>query len=520
MARSTPNILAELATNSSRANTDDLAAMFGPVADGERIQQIPLHALDDNPYQRRSAGYDDDDASLIELSTDIAANGIHQPLVVRPHPDQDSQHGRYQIAAGHRRRKAASMAGLDSVPCVVRPLTDDQMLDVVFAENYHRADINPIDRAELMAMLVEQGLTQQQIADRFSISRPTVANALRLLKLPADIQQDVVTGRISNRQAEALLPLAALPVEALQRLNGYSDLPSMVQRARDGASSDNIRSHVKGAIEVATQPLREHWQNYDYGDTPGIQQATCAGCPYIVTVGDNQRCSMATCWTTKSSAWQAIENAQVVALTGTPIMPEGNQNYDGLWGSIRTLLGLSDYADAPPAHQCPNLRIKKNYSGKWDWQCFYGADGSKACHCRADAEKAASADGKRAWKQIRNQVEAALLPHLHTFPLDALRLLARVYGKWEQREQVHAWDAEQCIPVIATGLIKAHTLEPEKNLASARTSMEQLLAIAGLRAPWLPPLEDEIAQRLDAARAWMDDRIIGPIDPSDDGLWF
>ena len=105
----TPDILATV-----RAQTpgDDLAAMFGPVADGERIQQIPLHALDDNPFQHRTAGYADDDASLIELSTDIAANGIHQPLIVRPHPDQDRQAGRYEIAAGHRRRKAAHMASL------------------------------------------------------------------------------------------------------------------------------------------------------------------------------------------------------------------------------------------------------------------------------------------------------------------------------------------------------------------------------------------------------------------------
>jgi ParB/RepB/Spo0J family partition protein len=499
----TPNILGD----GSRANTDDLAAMFGPVADGERIQQIPLHALDDNPFQRRTAGYADDDASLIELSTDIAVNGIHQPLVVRRHPDQDAQHGRYQIAAGHRRRKAAHMASLETVPCVVRDLTDDAMLDVVFAENYHRADINAIDRAELMAMLIENGLTQQQIADRFSISRPTVANALRLLKLPADIQQDVVTGKISNRQAEALLPLAALPIEAQKRINGYSDMAANVERARNGVSSDTIRSHVQSAIRDATNVLPDHWRNYNFHDLAAAVQPTCAGCPNIIQVKDEPRCAMPPCWDAKSSAWQAIENRQIVELTGIPIMPQGSGLlYDGLYGSTRELLGLPKDVDGPPGHTCPNLRIRKAYGERWEWICYYGADGSKQCACRAKAEKAASADGKRAWKQICNQVEAALLPHLFTFPLDALRLLARVYGKWDQREQVHAWDAEQCIPVIATGLIKVYTpYEPEKNLASARTSMEQLLAIAGLRAPWLPPLADELSRTFADLRNEIDD---------------
>ena len=120
----------------------------------ERIQQLPIDALDDNPYQRRSASVADDDPDLLNLSTDIAQQGIIQHLVVRPHPNS---RGRYQIAAGHRRRLAARLAGLEHVPCVVRTLTDDQMLDVVFAENYHRADINPIDRAVAPLALWERG---------------------------------------------------------------------------------------------------------------------------------------------------------------------------------------------------------------------------------------------------------------------------------------------------------------------------------------------------------------------------
>lgn len=500
----TPDILAGAG---SRANTDDLAAIFGPVADGERVQHIPLHALDDNPYQRRSASISDDDPDLINLATDISQQGIIQPLVVRPHPDQDSQAGRYQIAAGHRRRLAASLAGLETVPCVVRPLTDDAMLDVVFAENYHRADINPIDRAQLMATLAEQGLTQQQIADRFSVSRPTVANALRLLQLPATIQADVASGTISNRQAEALIPLATLPVEAQQTLNSYSDLAGLVEKARNGHPSDSLRQHVQGAVLQATKALPDHWRGYDFHDLAQAIQPKCAGCSYIRTVGDEDRCTMPPCWHAKSSAWQAIEHRQIVELTGVPIMSQDSStNYDWFYGDAQRLLHLPDIAAGPPAHQCPNLRVRKNYHDQWSFCCHYGAAGLKECTCLATARKAATTDSKRELKLIIRDVETTLATHLATFPLDALRLLARGYGKWADREQVVSLDAQQCISIIVSGLIKAYQpYEPEKHLANVRTSMEQLLAIAGLRAPWLPPLADELSRSLAALSNEIDD---------------
>ena len=500
-----PDLLATV-----RAQTPDdasLAAMFGPVADGERIIQIALVDLDDNPFQRRTAGIADDDPALLELSADIAQHGIHQPLVVRQHPDQDREAGRYQIAAGHRRRLAAHLAGLDAVPCVIRPLTDDQMLDVVFAENYHRADINPIDRAHLMAMLAEQGLTQQQIAERFSVSRPAVSNALRLLQLPAAIQADVANGKISNRQAEALIPLATLPAEAQKALNSYSDLASMVEKARNGHPSDSLRSHVQGAVLQATKSLPDHWRGYDFQDLAEAVQPKCAGCPYIRTVGDADRCTMPPCWHAKSSAWQAIEHRQIVELTGVPIMSQdGGTDHDWFYSDALRLLDLPAIAAGPPAHQCPNLRLRKNYREEWSFCCHYGAAGLKECTCLAKARKAATTDGKRQLKQIIGEVETTLTPHLATFPLDALRLLARVYGKWEQREQVVTWDTDTCIPVIVSGLIKAYQpYEPDKHLATVRTNMEQLLAIGGLRAPWLPPLADELSRTLAALSNEIDD---------------
>lgn len=512
MTRSaTPDVLGDHV----RAQTPDdasLRAMFGPPADGERIVQIALHALDDNPFQRRTAGMADDDPGLLELSADIKTNGIHQPLVVRPHPDDDAQHGRYQIAAGHRRRLAAHLAGLATVPCVIRPLTDDQMLDVVFSENYHRTDVNAIDRAQLIQLLVDQGMTQQAIADRLSMSRPAVSNALRLLKLPADIQQAVVAGEISNRQAEAILPLATLPAEAQRKLNGYSNLPSMIQRAKNGDSSDAIRNHVKAAVTAATNELPDHWRNYNFGDLAGVQQPICTGCPLIIDHADSKRCTLPPCWDVKSSAWQAIENRHIVELTGVEIMPERYDNdVSFLYSGDREILGLTTRPDAPPAHQCPNLRVRKGYRpGDWEWICYH--PGKKECTCVAQATRAAAKDGKTAWKQIRQQTTDALAGRLAHYPLDALRLLARQYGKWEQRNAVIDWDAAQCIPVIITGLIKVYQpYDAEKSADTSRAEMAKLLALAGLRAPWLPPLEDELHNAMAHIRRELDDFI----DPGD-----
>ena len=475
----------------------------------ERIYRTPIACLHDNPFQRRSTGMTDDDG-LLELADSVRQNGVLQPLVVREHPTST---GYWQIAAGHRRRRAAELAGLTDVPCVVRSLDDAEMLTVVVVENYHRKDISAIDRAHLFGLLAEQGLSHQEIADRFSVSRPAVSNALRLLQLPGAIQADVVSGRITSRQAEALLPLATLPAEAQQVLNAYSDLDAMIEKARNGSSSDILRELVQDSVLRATKVLPDHWKGYDFQDLAGAIQPRCAGCSYIRTVKDEDCCTMPPCWHAKSSAWQAIENSEIVALTGVPIQSQGGGvNYDYLYGDARRLLNLPDIAAGPPAHQCPNIRVRKDYNDNWSFCCHYGASGSKECTCLAEARKSADADSKRILKQIVSDTEATLKPHLANFCLDALRLLASKYGKWEQRNQVATWDAERCTTVIAGGLIKDRLpYDAAQNMTSARVSMEQLLNIAGLRAPWLPPLEQEIAEQLSAVRAWLDDFL----DPGD-----
>ena len=141
------------------------------------------------------------DESLTELADSIAQYGVLQPLLVRPLGE-----GGYQLIAGERRWRAARMAGLTEVPVVIREMTDEEAAAFALIENLQREDLNPVEEAFGFRKLMDDfGLTQEEAAERVGKSRPAVANALRLLKLPAEIIELVRVGTISAGHARALL---------------------------------------------------------------------------------------------------------------------------------------------------------------------------------------------------------------------------------------------------------------------------------------------------------------------------
>jgi ParB family chromosome partitioning protein len=128
------------------------------------------------------------------------ANGIVQPIVVRPHA------GRYQIIAGERRWRASQMAGLRRVPAVVKEIPDDKLLELALVENIQRQELNPIEEATAYRKLIETiGLTQEQVAERVGKERTLITTTMRLLKLPDDIQKFIIDGRLSLSHGRALL---------------------------------------------------------------------------------------------------------------------------------------------------------------------------------------------------------------------------------------------------------------------------------------------------------------------------
>jgi ParB family chromosome partitioning protein len=161
--------------------------------------EIPLDHLEANPYQPRKRFQEE---ALQELAETIRAHGVLTPVVVRRAP------GGYQIVAGERRVRAARLAGLTRIPAVVRDAGDAEALEMALVENLQREDLNPIEAAEAYQRLTSEfGLTQEALAERVGRDRSSVANALRLLRLPKPIQDDLVHGALSEGHARALLGL-------------------------------------------------------------------------------------------------------------------------------------------------------------------------------------------------------------------------------------------------------------------------------------------------------------------------
>jgi ParB family chromosome partitioning protein len=168
-------------------------------ARSEKPLEVDTDLLRPNPYQPRGQP---DEARLQDLARSIRASGVIQPILVRRAGD------RYEIVAGERRWRAAQMAGLLRVPVVVRDVPNERLLETALVENIQREDLNPIEEATAYRRLVNEfKLTQDQIADQVGKDRSSVANYMRLLKLPEEIRAEIACGRLSMGHARALLTL-------------------------------------------------------------------------------------------------------------------------------------------------------------------------------------------------------------------------------------------------------------------------------------------------------------------------
>jgi ParB family chromosome partitioning protein len=162
--------------------------------------EVDLNSIVPGPMQPRS---NFDEAALESLAESIKTHGIVQPLLVRRHGDG------FELIAGERRWRAAKMAGLTRVPVLVKEVADQNLLEIALIENIQREDLNPIEEAQAYKRLIENvGLTQEALATRIGRDRSYITNYLRLLKLPPDLQQLVIEGRLSTGHARTILGLS------------------------------------------------------------------------------------------------------------------------------------------------------------------------------------------------------------------------------------------------------------------------------------------------------------------------
>jgi ParB family chromosome partitioning protein len=168
-------------------------------ADGD-ILEIALDLIDNNPYQTRGIFREDE---LRELADSINVSGVIQPVVVRASKD-----GRYVLITGERRCRASKLAGKEKIPAILRVVSDEQAAEMTIIENLQRADLNCMEQARAFQRLSQDfGLTQEQIGQRVGCSRESVSNYMRLLKLPMEVQQMLIEGRLDFSMARVLLTI-------------------------------------------------------------------------------------------------------------------------------------------------------------------------------------------------------------------------------------------------------------------------------------------------------------------------
>jgi ParB family chromosome partitioning protein len=209
-------------------------------AEGGKPREIPIDQIDPNPFQTRSHVNEE---QLAELAASIAANGVVQPVLVRPLAS-----GRFQLIAGERRWRASKLAGKNTVPAILRQVSDEQAMEITIVENLQRADLNPMEQARAFERLAREfHMTQEQMAQRTGKDRTTVANFLRLLRLPSTVQARVESGELSFGHARALL--AFEHAEEIEKTAQHIAAHSMSVRQTE--------NYVQGLIDPSRKARKE-----------------------------------------------------------------------------------------------------------------------------------------------------------------------------------------------------------------------------------------------------------------------
>lgn len=202
--------------------------------------EIPLHEIKPNPYQPRK---EFDPAKLEELAESIRTHGVLQPVLLRR-----AETG-YQLIAGERRLRAAELAGLKTIPAVIKDLSDATMMQVALVENLQREDLNPLEEAEAYHRLMEEfDLTQEEVAKKVGKSRSAVANSLRLLQLPAEVRADLSAGRITAGHARAVLGLA----DDKDRIGAWNEIKAGSLSVRE--TEELVRNRTNKTVSRETGP--------------------------------------------------------------------------------------------------------------------------------------------------------------------------------------------------------------------------------------------------------------------------
>ena len=231
-----------------------------PAEPGSEVFRLELHLIDDNPHQTRMFFNSE---ALEEMAQSIRVHGVMQPVVVRPAGD-----GRYKLILGERRLRASRMAGIDTVPAIVKRVNEQQAAEMTLVENLQREDLNCVEQAGAFSELSKRfNLTQEEIGKRVGLSREAVANYMRLLSLPSGVLEALVGGRLTFSHARALMPLRdqeqiwALAKRAIEENLKVSELEDMVRGVfvprEHGSKAGTGARWVDPNVKAAQRSLEE-----------------------------------------------------------------------------------------------------------------------------------------------------------------------------------------------------------------------------------------------------------------------
>ncbi len=489
---------------------------------------VELKKINGNPWQTR-AGLDPE--YVAELADDIRRNGLMQApagiicvgeKAVNPDTceDLDGLLAREDtvvvLAFGHNRLAAfRKLAETDPayqvMPVELRVLSDEQMAVQAWAENAARKNLTPIEEATAIQRDMNAfGWTQEQVGEKLGMARATVANKLRLLKLPANVQAAVAEGKVSERQASALLPLMEIPEEARKyadaHMESYETKPKdLIKSFGNGTaiSSDDVRGLVARIETNATVGLGGcKFLDFHFEGIEGIAilSAECANCVWRAKNKDTDRCRRPDCYEVKRNAWATLQGAAASKACGLEVLPgvanyrEFSRFYDNLPFEIEAAKEIYT------GQGCENLRIEASIGGyhpngvkDYALVCYHGPD--HECTCKAkilkrliknDPVKAQKKENERLVKELEEQAAGLLADEMLRGNVHAWRAYARsLYFDEGDRKFMATATAEAIAARIVRSTAGSWTgWQMKADPEGAKAALKEGLAKAGLQDPW------------------------------------
>lgn len=401
--------------NHIKALAEDIYSRRHTNGSTKGLLQIPIARLVDDvgtPYPARQVG---------GLMVD-ARNNTHLYTVWTTGVCVQLAFGHSRIEAFRRLHERYPHEHFNIVPVELVIWGDEDMATAAWSENASRKDLNPAEEAHaIRQMMTDFGWTQDKAAEVLKINRSTVANKLRLLKLPNEVQQKLRDGTLSERQAIALLPLYELPQSSRQGMvedqKYYTSIhPENIVKEAHKLNSDDLRNRVKTAVEYATKPLKDALFPLDIpilGAAPALRPVACQACEHLHGSKTDKRCSDRACFDAKQAQWQLSLLEQASTATGLPIA----QNPDWQCNTSFVAYRDTDREALSLALQegCPNLSLRFYRNGApvdeerfpgVGYNCHYPAGGKCECQFMLEerAKKTLAAQAREAKETLYQEV--------------------------------------------------------------------------------------------------------------------